>query len=262
LTEEHPVVDLTLFKLRNFWAGALATSIGYGLFFGNVVLLPLWLQQYMGYTATQAGLVLAPVGLLAIVLSPVVGKNITKVDPRYFATFAFVVFALVLWMRARFNTQADFDTIMIPTIVQGIAMAFFFIPLVTITLSGLTPDRIPAASGMSNFMRITAGAFGTSIATTLWESRAALHHAQLVEGINQASQGTSNALAGLGAAGLSHEQALAQINRLVDQQAFMLSSSELFYISALLFLAMIPLVWLTKPERTGAGSADAAAGAH
>ena len=65
LTEEHPVVDLTLFKLRNFWAGALALSVGYGLFFGNVVLLPLWLQQYMGYTATQAGMILAPVGALA-----------------------------------------------------------------------------------------------------------------------------------------------------------------------------------------------------
>lgn len=263
LTEEHPVVDLTLFKQRNFWAGALATAIGYGLFFGNVVLLPLWLQQYMGYTATQAGMVMAPVGLLAIVLSPVVGKNIGKVDPRYFATFAFVVFALVLWMRSRFNTQADFGTIMIPTLIQGVAMAFFFIPLVTITLSGIAPERIPAASGMSNFMRITAGAFGTSIATTLWEDRAALHHAQLAELVTPSSQGASNALAGLTAAGLSPEQALAQINRLVDQQAFMLSSSELFYVSALLFLAMIPLVWLTRPlRRASAGSADAAAGAH
>jgi DHA2 family multidrug resistance protein len=262
LTEEHPVVDLTLFRRRNFWVGALVTAFGYGLFFGNLVLLPLWLQQFMGYTSLQAGMVMAPVGLFAIVLSPVVGKNINKVDPRTFVTFAFFVFALVLWLRSRFNTQADFGTIMIPTIVQGIAMAFFFIPLVTITLSGLTPDRIPAASGMSNFMRITAGAFGTSIFTTLWEDRAALHHAQLAEGINLGSQGAGNALNGLTAAGMSHEQALAQINRLVDQQAFMLSSSELFYVSALLFLAMIPMVWLTRPKRATQASADSAAGAH
>jgi DHA2 family multidrug resistance protein len=262
LNEEHPVVDLKLFALRNFWAGALATAIGYGLFFGNLVLLPLWLQQYMGYTALQAGMVLAPVGLFAIILSPVVGKNIGKVDPRIFASVAFLVFAVVLWMRSHFNTQTDFNTIMIPTIVQGVAMAFFFIPLVSITLSGLTPDRIPAASGMSNFMRITAGSFGTSIATTLWEDRAALHHAQLVELINQGSQGTNSALAGLAAAGLSPEQALAQVNGMVNQQAFMLSAGELFYVSALLFLALIPLVWLTKPKRAGAGNADAAAGAH
>jgi predicted MFS family arabinose efflux permease len=97
-----------LFKRRNFWAGTLALSVAYGLFFGNVVLLPLWLQQYMGYTATEAGMVLAPVGLLAMVLSPVVGKTVAKVDPRRYATFAFMVFALVLWMRSNFNTQADF----------------------------------------------------------------------------------------------------------------------------------------------------------
>lgn len=265
LTEEHPVVDLTLFKGRNFWAGALATAVGYGLFFGNVVLLPLWLQQYMGYTATLAGMVMAPVGLLAIVLSPVVGKNIGKVDPRKFATVAFVVFALVLWMRSRFNTQTDFGTILIPTIVQGIAMAFFFIPLVTITLSGISPDRIPAASGMSNFMRITAGAFGTSIATTLWEDRATLHHAQLVEVFSSGRQVTSDTLAGLAAAGLSPDQALAQVNRMIDQQAFMLSSSEIFLASSLAFIALIPLVWLTKPRSTGGqggGGSDAAAGAH
>ena len=147
LTDKHPVVDLSLFKRRNFWSGALATAVAYGLFFGNVVILPLWLQQYMGYTATQAGMIMAPVGLLAIVFSPMVGLTVGKVDPRRYATFSFLVFALVLWMRSHFNTQADFWTIMIPTIIQGVAMAFFFIPLVTITLSGLTPDRIAGRLG-------------------------------------------------------------------------------------------------------------------
>jgi MFS transporter, DHA2 family, multidrug resistance protein len=262
LTEEHPVVDLTLFKKRNFWAGALALSVGYGLFFGNVVLLPLWLQQYMGYTATQAGMVLAPVGAFALLLSPVVGKNIAKVDPRRFAAFAFMVFALVLWMRSHFNTQADFKTIMIPTIIQGVAMAFFFIPLVTITLSGIPPEKIPAASGLSNFVRITAGSFGTSIATTIWQDRAAMHHAQISEYVNQGSTATNSALNGLAGAGLTPEQALGTINRLADQQAYMLAANDVFYVSAMIFLLLIPLVFLTKHGKSGAGSADAAAGAH
>jgi DHA2 family multidrug resistance protein len=262
LTEEHPVVDLTLFKKRNFWAGALALSVGYGLFFGNVVLLPLWLQQYMGYTATQAGMVLAPVGAFALLLSPIVGKNIAKVDPRRFAAFAFMVFALVLWMRSSFNTQADFRTIMIPTIIQGVAMAFFFIPLVTITLSGISPDKIPAASGLSNFVRITAGSFGTSIATTIWQDRAAMHHAQISEYVNQGSSATNSALTGLAGAGLTPDQALGTINRLVDQQAYMLAANDVFYVSALIFLLLIPLVYLTRHTKAGAGSADAAAGAH
>ena len=251
LTEEHPVVDLSLFKSRNFWSGALALALGYGLFFGNVVLLPLWLQQYMGYTATWAGMVMAPVGLLAIVLSPVVGKNIHKADARYFATLAFVVFGLVLYMRSRFNTQADFYTILVPTIIQGIAMAFFFIPLVTITLSGIAPARMPAASGVSNFMRITAGAFGTSIATTLWEDRASLHHAQMVELVSSGRVATSEFFQGVSSAGLTSAQSLAQLNRLIDQQAFMLASSEIFYASALAFIVLIPLVWICRPK-TGA----------
>lgn len=261
LTEEHPVVDLTLFKRRNFWAGALALSVGYGLFFGNVVLLPLWLQQYMGYTATQAGMVLAPVGLMALLLSPLVGKSMGRIDPRRLAALAFAVFALVLWMRSNFNTQADFTTILIPTIIQGIAMACFFIPLVTITLSGISPDKIPAASGLSNFVRIVAGSFGTSIATTVWQDRAAMHHAHLSESVNLGSS-TQGALSGLAGAGLTPDQALGTINRLVDQQAYMLAASDVFYASALIFLALIPLVFLTRHSKGGAGSADAAAGAH
>jgi DHA2 family multidrug resistance protein len=262
LTEEHPVVDLTLFKRRNFWAGALALSVGYGLFFGNVVLLPLWLQQYMGYTATQAGMIMAPVGAMALLLSPVVGKNIGRVDPRRFAAFAFVVFALVLWMRSNFNTQADFGTIMIPTIIQGVAMAFFFIPLVTITLSGIAPERIPAASGLSNFVRITAGSFGTSIATTIWQDRAAMHHAQITEYVNPGSPAANGALAGLNSAGLTPQQALASVDRLVNQQAYMLAANDVFFVSALIFLALIPLVYLTRHAKSGATSHDAAAGAH
>lgn len=261
LTEAHPVVDLSLFKRRNFWSGAVATAVAYGLFFGNVVLLPLWLQQYMGYTATQAGIVLAPVGALAIVLSPIVGLTVGKVDPRRYVTFSFLVFALVLWMRSRFNTQADLATIMIPTIIQGVAMAFFFIPLVTITLSGLSPDRIPAASGLSNFLRITAGAMGTSIVTTVWDNRATVHHAQLADGINQGNAAAMSAMSGLANSGLTQDQVLAQVNRLVDQQAFMLASNDVFYASAVLFIFLIPLIWLAKPQAGGAG-ADAAAGAH
>jgi DHA2 family multidrug resistance protein len=227
-----------------------------------VVLLPLWLQQYMGYTSTQAGMVLAPVGIMALLLSPVVGKNIAEFDARYFAAFAFLVFGLVLWMRSNFNTQSDFGTIMIPTLIQGVAMAFFFIPLMTITLSGLSPDRIAAASGLSNFVRITAGAFGTSIATTLWQDRAAMHHAQLSEYVNLGSSATNSTLSGLSAGGLTQQQSLAMVDRLANQQAYMLAANDIFYVSALIFVAMFPLVFLTRHVRADAAGAKAAASAH
>jgi DHA2 family multidrug resistance protein len=261
LTDEHPVVDLRLFTRRNFWTGTASTAIAYGVFFGNVVLLPLWLQQFMGYTATDAGMVTAPVGLMAIILSPIVGATIAKVDPRRYVTFAFVVFGLVLWMRSQFTTGTDFWTIMVPTVIQGVAMAFFFVPLTTITLSGLSPDKIPAASGLSNFARITAGAFGTSISTTLWENRASLHHAHLAEAVNNGSVAAQSAISGLGATGMSSDQVLGVINNLVNQQAFTMAADDIFYISAAVFILLIPMVWLSHPQKGGAGK-EAAAGAH
>jgi DHA2 family multidrug resistance protein len=261
LTDAHPVVDLRLFKRLNFSVGAVALSLGYGVFFGNVVLLPLWLQEYMGYTATWAGLVTAPVGVLAILFSPIVGKNVNRVDPRLLATVAFIVFALVFYLRSGFNTQTDVHTLLVPTIIQGIAMAFFFIPLVSLTLSGLKPEQIPAASGLSNFLRITAGAFGTSIATTLWDNRATMHHAQLIEHISPYNDQASDALNKLQQSGMSLSQATAQINQAINQQAAMLSADDIFYVSSIICLGLIGLIWLAKPVKSGS-VAGAASGAH
>ena len=191
--------------------GTLALSVAYGLFFGNVVLLPLWLQQYMGYTATWAGIALAPVGMLAIVLSPWVGKNVGRIDPRKLATVAFLGFALVLWMRSRFNVQADFMTILIPTMLQGAAMAFFFIPLQAIMLLGADAGsdaggRRPVATSCASPPARSA----PRSSRRLWENRAVLHHAQLTESINA---GSTRATAGAEPARrgrLQPEQALGQ----------------------------------------------------
>ena len=139
---------------------------------------------------------LAPVGFLR---DPAVAgrrpRASARVDPRYIATVAFLLFALISYMRSHFNAQVDIETLMVPTILQGAAVACFFIPLVSITLSGLPPERIPSASGLSNFVRITAGAFGTSISTTLWEDRATMHHAHLTESINRGNLAATQALA-------------------------------------------------------------------
>jgi DHA2 family multidrug resistance protein len=260
LGEEHPIVDLRLFARRNFVTASLALSVAYGLFFGNVVLLPLWLQQYMGYTATWAGLAMAPVGIMAMVLSPWVGKNVGRIDPRKLATVAFVVFALVLYLRSRFNATADFGTVLWPTVVQGVAMAFFFIPLQTITFSGLQPQQMASAAGLANFVRITAGSIGTSLFTTLWDTRASLHHANLVESVATGRAAADQALAQLQASGATPEQALGQVSRMVDQQAFTMAATDLFLVSSWLFLALIAVVWMSRPQRGAAPGAGG--GAH
>jgi DHA2 family multidrug resistance protein len=260
LTDEHPVVDLSLFRNRNFSTGTLAISLAYGAYFGSIVLMPLWLQQYMGYTATDAGLVLAPVGLLALLLTPIVGRTAGRVDPRIYATASMVVFAGVAWMRSRFNTQVVIWTLVVPTLLQGAAVSCFFIPLVNLALGGLPAQRIAAASGLNNFLRITAGAFATSTATTLWENRAALHHAQLVEHLTPGNPATSAALDLLARLGMQPEQRYAYLDRLVNQQAFTLSALDLFYASAIILMLIIPFLWVARPPKGGASPAGA--GAH
>jgi len=267
LTDAHPIVDLRLFKERNFTVGALTLAVAYGVFFGNVVLLPLWLQSNMGYTATYAGLVTAPVGILAILLTPFVGKLLATRDARQLVTVAFLVFALVCFMRSNFNTSVDIRTLMIPTIIQGAAMATFFVPLTSITLSGLEPWRIPAASGLSNFARLTAGAFGTSIATTLWENRATQHHARLTEVASPGHQPFDQALNTLqNSTGMSHQAALAHLDGMINAQAFTMSALDVFYASGVIFILLTGLVWFAhgrdKSASGGKGAAEAAAGAH
>lgn len=262
LTDEHPIVDLSLFKSRNFTMGTMCLALAYGVFFGNVVLLPLWLQQYMGFTATDAGLVLAPVGVLALVLSPMVGKNISKYDPRWFATVSFVFFIIVLLMRSHFNTDDDIYAVTLPSVVQGIAVAFMFVPLTSIILSGLAHDRIAAATGLSSFLRMVAGAFGTSVTTTLWDSRAQLHHTHLAEGISNSSPNAMQTIGQLQQQGMGSDQSMGFINRLVDIQAYTLASDELYYCGAILFVFLIGLVWLAKPVRSGKPSVTPVNDAH
>ena len=117
-----------------------------------------------------------------------------------------------------------------------------------------------AAAGLSNFVRITAGAMGTSISTTIWENRATLHHAQLTEQIHHGSVATSSFMSQLDAAGMSPSQIVAMLGRMVDVQAYMLSANDVFYVSALLFLVLIAVVWMARPVKSGA--AVDAGGAH
>jgi DHA2 family multidrug resistance protein len=130
-----------------------------------------------------------------------------------------------------------------------------------VTFSGLSPQQMPAAAGLSNFVRITAGAVGTSLFTTAWDNRASLHHAQLAESINAGSSAAMQALSQLQAGGYTHEQALATVNRLIDQQAYTMAATDLFWLSSMLFVLLVGLVWLTRPKMDAAADA-AAAGAH
>jgi len=255
LTDRAPIVDLTLFKSRSFTLGTLTLCLVFGIFFGNLVLMPLWLQNNVNYTATWAGFATAPSGVTALLVAPIVGRLISRYDARWFATISFVVFALSYFMRAAYPPDASFWVIAAPALVQGVAMGIFLVALFTIALDRLPPERIPAASGLNNFLRITATGFATSLFTTFWDRRERFHQSRLVESLSVFDPKLRQVEAALGHLGLSTHSAAAAVLHEVVNQGFLLSSLDLFYFSGWTTLILIGACWLVRRPAAGAVTA-------
>ena len=252
LTDANPTVDLTLFKSRNFAIGSIAFCLGYAVFFANILLLPLWLQTQLGYTATWAGLIAAPSGVVAVLLTPFVARLSGKFDARLLATVAFGAFAVSYWMRSGYTTSASAWDFMLPLLVQGVAMSTFFLSMLTISLDRIPPERLPSATGMSNFTRIVAGSFAASIITTAWDRREALHQSRLSEALGGGAP-LSMARSALERLGLTDVQAAAAVTRQMVGQAYLLASTDLFFVSSLLCGALVIVVWFTRRPSTPSG---------
>ncbi len=247
LDAQHPLVDLRLFARRNFLVGAVCLFLGMMAFFGVVVIIPLWLQTYQGYTSLWAGKSVAFGGVLAVILGPVVGANIARVDARAVTTFGFIVFALVGYWSARFTPDIDYWTIAISRLYMGIGISCFFLPLITIGLSGLPAERIAAASGLSNFMRNLGASFGTAITTWLWTSKASEYHARLVENIQPYNPVANDYLKQLHRLGMPGDTAYAYMENLVTVQSYTMATDQILKISATLMLSLVLLIWWAKP---------------
>ena len=257
LTEANPIVDLSLFTNRNFALGTLTFALGFAVFFANILLLPLWLQTQLGYTATWAGLVAAPSGVVAVLLTPPVARLAGKLDARWLATVSFVGFGISYWMRSGYTTTASFWDFTLPLMVQGVAMATFFLGMLSISLDGIPPERIPSATGLSNFARITAGAFAASLITTAWDRREALHQSRLAEAVGSGVpyQRAADTLMHLG---MNATQAAAAVSRQLVGQAYLLAANDLFRLSSWLSLALIVLVWFCRRPSMSGGAPVAA----
>jgi MFS transporter, DHA2 family, multidrug resistance protein len=253
LTEEYPIIDLSLFGVRNFTVGTIALSLGYMVYFGSVVIIPLWLQtQYsynseLNYTATWAGVATAPLGILPLIFSPIVGKLLGKIDLRVIVSIGFIVFGLTSFWQSRFDTDVDFNHIALVRFVAGLGAPCFFIPLLSILLSGLPSSRIASAAGLSNFLRILAGSFGTSLSVTLWDRRESFHQSRIVESLTAADYNFFSTINQLVTQGFTEQQAFATIYNVVINQAYMLATNEVFYLSGFIFLSLLLFIWFAKP---------------
>jgi DHA2 family multidrug resistance protein len=257
LTEKYPIVDLSLFRSRNFALGSLVFCSAYALFFGTNLLQPLWLQTQLGYIATWAGLVAAPSGLVAVVCAPLMARFGSKFDARITGAFAMLAFAVSFFMRSRYPFDASFGVLVIPMLVQGVAMSTFFVSLITIQLRDVSPAQTPAATGLSNFTRITAGGFAASLVTTIWDRREAVHQTQLSAAPTSHAAAWDQAYAALQDAGVGMQQAVGVLAHQIQVQAYTEAALDIFWAAGWLSLLMIPLIWLTRRSMSDGASVAA-----
>lgn len=255
LTDKHPVVDLHLFQRRNFLVGTATIAVAYFAFMGVNIVFPLWLQTTLGYTSTWAGLAMAPVGILALVLAPLIGRNLHRINLRAAASMAFLIFGLNIWWVAGLNDTASFAQLALPRLFQGIGVPLFFLPLNQIVMAGVGPAELASAAGLSNFIRTISGSMSTAVCVYLWNTRTDYHHAVLAEHIRPDSSAWTAFQQMLAARGMNGTATAAFTDRLISTQAMTLSVSDVFYLLAVMFLVLIPFVWLARPPFGAPGTA-------
>src|SRR5690625_4796674 len=257
LTDENPIVDLSLFVRRNFTVATISVTFGYMAYFAGVVVFPLWLQNFHGYTATWAGIATSSLGIMGIVASPIVGRLSDKFDVRVMVTVGMLLFAVLSFGKASFNTDVTFMQLFLIRLPWGIGLAFFFIPLITLSLSGLRSDQVASASGLFNFMRLLALSLGTSLSQTIWFHRGALHDHRLTAGVSVFSQTAQHWLHQAHEIGMSQMQALAVLGHEISKQAFMLGLHDMYWLAGWLTVVLNVLDWISQPVERPAGSLPA-----
>ena len=251
LTDANPVVDLRVFRFRGFSFATIAISLGFGAFFSQVVLTPLWLQQVAGYTATETGYIVAWIGVFAVLLSPVAAGLIGKIDIRISISAGILWMAFVSILRASWNADVDYWTLALPHLLQGMGMPFFFVGLTALALSSVPAKDQTSAAGLMSFLRTLSGAIGTAVATSAWDSQNRVARSEIVSGMND----TAGAMDLLQRAGLTLEQARAAIERMVEVQASTIGVLHLFLAAGVVFVIAALSVWCAPlPKQVSMGA--------
>ena len=221
----------------------------YGGYFSGVVLMPLWLQTNLGYTATWAGYAVAPLGVFAIILSPIIGRLVPVVDLRAMVFTGVMIMAFCMLLRSGFGSNIDYGHIIVPQLLQGFGIPLFFVPIYSLALSGMTPQEIAGAAGLLSFTRTMSGAFGTSLVTTSWTNAARSDRVELLNQMNGRA-----ALATVQEAGLGAARSLRQLENLVQSQAVMLATDRMFLVIAFVMIVGAFSIWLVpRPTRVVQG---------
>lgn len=239
LTEEHPVVDLRIFRYRGFTVAALTLALGFSIYMAGIVIIPQWMQLSLGYTATQAGIATAFTGLASLLLAWTVPRLIPLIDPRIILSAAFIWIGGATLLRVNWTSSMDFFHLAFPQFVMGLAMSFMFITTTSISIGSVPPAQAASAAGLQNFLRIIGMAAATSIVMTYWDNQARMAGSDLAGKLNS---GPTEAT--LAQAGFPADQARAIIGQLVDKEALTLATDKIFLIAGLLMWGVAAFIWL------------------
>jgi DHA2 family multidrug resistance protein len=255
ITEKHPIVDLKLFLNRNFTITLIAAGMAMGTQFASIVIVPLWIQTALGFTATTSGVLVATTGILAFFFTPLVGRLIPRMDPRWLIFGGMAGLACVMMWRASFLSVVPFSALVLPQMVQGAMMPFFFVSLQALAMASIPPTQVPAASGMLAFSRTICSAIATSLVTTSWENQTSVSSTDLRARV----QNEDLILSQLQQMGFSAEQAMSQLDRMVEVQGLTLATNHTFHIMAVILFTLAIMIWLVPGRKVAKPGSDAAA---
>ncbi len=241
LTEEHPIVDLRIFRHSGFTFGVVALSLCFGAYFASIVVIPQWLQTSMGYPASLAGFVTSCTALAALTTSQLASKSVAKgIDPRLLVSLAVAWIGCMALVRSNWTNGTDFWRLASPQLIQGFGMSFFMMPLTMISLGAVDSDEIASATGIQNFVRTLSVGISTAMALTIWGDTQQEAQTELAANLNpEATMDT------LTQAGFSSEQATRYIAALVDREAVVMAVDHVFLVTAAVFFLSSIVIWFT-----------------
>ena len=252
LTDEHPIVDLKVFRHIGFTSTVLTLALCFGAYFASIVIIPQWMQLSLGYPATTAGIATAMTAIAAFITSMLIARHLNKFDPRIVMTIGVTWLGLMALVRANYwSTDANFWVLAMPQFIQGFGMPLFMVPLTALSLSSVNPEETASAAGLQNFMRTMSVAISTSLVLTFWEGGQRVAHNEMANTLNP-----EDTLRTMESAGFSEGQTRAAINQMVNQQAMSISMNEIFFFAALLLFFCAVTIWIApKPKGPPMGSA-------
>lgn len=255
LTHENPLVDLRILKNTEFATGTLLMFLmGFGLY-GSFVMLPLFVQNLLGYTATWAGLVLSPGGIASLVAMIFVGNLIGKVDTRLLVVIGVFMNILAMWLLQSVNLGVGFHYILVSRMCQGFGLGFLFVPITTAAYTRITPEKMGNATGLFNLLRNEGGSVGIALAATLFARQTQVHQNRLVEHLAPSDPAYMERLAGVARglfpyAGVDPATAksisMGLLYGEVQRQAALMAFVDVFAMLTWVFAALLPFVFLLK----------------